>query len=58
MMLTVKVDRAGSVGVDLVDHLVQFFVGHVVVQLGQNFSQNFSCYITVSCIKTFVFNII
>lgn len=57
IQLTVKVHGSGSVGVDFVDHLIQFFVGHVVVQFGQYFSQNFSCYVTVSCPKSFVFNV-
>lgn len=57
MRLTVKVHGSGPVGVDLVDHLVQFFVGHVVVQLGQYLPQHFGCYVTVSCPKSFVFNI-
>lgn len=36
--LTVKVNGTGSVRVDFIDHLIQFVVGHVVVELGQYLS--------------------
>lgn len=49
--ITIKINGAGTIRVDFLDHHVQIFVRDFIVQFFEDLSQNGRCDVAIPCIE-------